>query len=226
MKRKSRVCGEYPKTLYRFFDKKEYALRFIEAGHLRAGLLSGYKKIECESRRDETEGRSHYRLREMVTSGIFSQDSSRPAVWKEEMGVGEHHGEQLNLIHLICCSRSLENLEEKKRKFGDFVVRIASPVSLAIDLDYALNGNNGEGRNLIVGASVSYSKGEILEGISDSKDCVDLAYTQKPPTFSDEHEFRFCLFDLSQHRAPIPKEDDHRYIEIGHHLKYAELIKT
>src|ERR1035438_3422427 len=34
MQRKSRVSGEYPKTLLRFFNREEYARKFIE-GHLR-----------------------------------------------------------------------------------------------------------------------------------------------------------------------------------------------
>ena len=43
MKRKSRVCGAYPQTLYRCFTKKEYAVQFVEEGKFRVGLLKGYK---------------------------------------------------------------------------------------------------------------------------------------------------------------------------------------
>lgn len=47
------ISAKYEK-LYRFFDKKEYAIQFIN-GHFRFGLLTNYKWIEDEERRNVSE---------------------------------------------------------------------------------------------------------------------------------------------------------------------------
>ena len=154
MNRKSRVCGEYPRVLYRFFSKKEYAEDFIYHGRIRAGLISGYRKIECQNRRDESEGEAHYRMPGRVILGLFAQDSSEEPTWIEEDGLKEHHVDHGNRIYLVCSSLSLGDLDQKISRFGSHIVKIHSPVALAIDIDWALNRPDGSGHFLVDGRRV------------------------------------------------------------------------
>lgn len=224
MKRRNRVCGEYPRTLYRFFKEKKYAEEFISRGKIRAGLISSYRKIECQNRRDESEGEAHYRMPGRVISCMFTRNSSEEPVCFEKDGLEEHHISHGNRIYLICSSLCLENLDQKISRFGAHIVKIHSPVSLAIDIDWSLNHPDGSGRFLVDGRRVEYSKGEILAHVEDTKEYVDLGYIQKPPSFAVEDEFRYCLIDMNTANLLKPAERDYLDFEIGHELQYAELL--
>jgi hypothetical protein len=216
MKRKSRVCGAYPQTLYRCFTKKEYAVQFVEEGKFRVGLLKGYKIIECAARRDPTEGEGVYQRAGRVVAGRFSLDPKEEPVWTEEDGVQKHHTENLNSIFPFCCSNTSADLEKMKSLFGPYAVKIVSPVSLAIEMDYFLNGDDGKsGPFLVSGKDVEYNKELLIEDGRTPEELTDLAYTQKPAKFSEEKEFRFCLMALGEKYLQSNNSTDYLTIDLG-----------
>ncbi len=219
MKRKSRACGKYPTVLYRFFDQEEYALDFVRAGILRAGALYSYKTIECKHRMDDSEGDGHYKVNGKVISGYFSQSNEEP-IWVEEEGVQERHVRNGNKIFLYCCTTSLENLECKKLKFGNFIVKIHNPSVFVKELDYSLNGLEGEGNYLIYGSNVEYNKGDLLEDDQVPEQRTDLAYIQKPSRFIIEDEFRYCLIYISS----LDLNQNEIYIKVNNTSSFAELL--
>lgn len=198
-RRKSRVCGTYPATLYRCFDKKEYAEQFVADGKFRVGLMDVYKDIECHARRDATEGIGAYGLKGPVTVGRVSRDPRIPTEWSLEDGVQKHQTETGSSVFLLCCANTSVDLPKLRHKFGQHVVKIVSPVSFAIDLDYALNGKDGtQGAFLVCGKDVEYNKGQLIEDGRTPEELTDLAYSQKPVEFEGEKEFRFCLIAMGE----------------------------
>jgi len=211
--RKSRVCGSFPRTLYRCFTKEEHALQFAKEGKVRIGLLDVYKTIECDARRDQTEGVGLYKLKEPVTSGRFSTDPSFEPEWIISDGIQQHNVEHLNPIFLLCCANISADLGLLKSRFGSYVVRIDSPVALAIEIDQALNGLDGKaGPFLVEGRNVEYNKGGLIEDGRTPEGLCDLSYVQKPDQFKDEMEFRLCIIAMGlKSRAAIK---DLSYLEL------------
>jgi hypothetical protein len=224
MKRKSRVCGEFPKVLFRFFSEEQYAVRFAKEGKLRAGLISEYRRIESSVRRDETEGSGHYLMKERVTSLRMAQDMRvAPEVITED-GIQHHYSSFGNSVFLVCCSDASVDVSLMKERFGRYMARIHSPVSLAIDLDYALNKHEGSGRFLIDGEFVEYNKGLLVNDGRRAENLTDLAFMQKPASFADEKEFRFCLVGFGEERLEHLNKDKYLDIDLGGELRYVELL--
>src|ERR1017187_10284578 len=176
MRRKFRIGGEFPLRLYRFFDKAEYANAFVD-GRFRVGNQARYHSPALGDRVDRTEGTSIY------TKGGL-----------------QHEGSYTNPTYLLCCSIPSVDVGKMRNKFGPFVVVIHNPVELAIDLDYFLKRDGTKPGVQIVGARVSYSKGNTTGfDQSEEQSLVELPLRQKPPDqgFEEECEFRYCLVDMS-----------------------------
>lgn len=224
MKRKSRVCGEFPKVLYRFFDEEQYAIQFAKEGKLRAKLISEYRRIESSVRRDETEGSGYYLMKGPVTSLRIAQDMGVAPEAITEDGIQQHHSSFGNSVFLVCCSEVSVDVDLMRGRFGFYTVRMDSPVTLAIDLDYALNGEEGFGRFLVEGALVEYNKGLLVDDGRKAENLTDLAFRQKPALFADEKEFRFCLVGLEEERLEQLNKDKYLDIDLGGKLRYVELL--
>ncbi|MCK5311804.1 MAG: hypothetical protein KAJ62_06825 [Desulfobacteraceae bacterium] len=223
-KRRDNVVGEYPLSLYRFFEKEEYALQFINEGKFRARFIEEYKKAEYDKRSDSAEGQGHYGLSGKITNVYFSKDPKIDPDYEETYGVQQHHSSIGNSIFLFCCSNSNVDIKKIKKKFGNFVVKICNPIRLARDIDFVLNGHEGLRNYLIDGKHVEYNKGEVLSKQRPSTELSDLSYTQKPKSFEDEKEFRFCLIGLGPER--LTNENDKKFIDIdiGKKLKYLKML--
>ena len=221
-RRKSRVCGEYPKALFRFFDKEEYADEFVQHGRFRISPLETYREIECEVRRDVSEGEGLYRMQGPVVSALISRDESIPPVWSEEDGIQVRHSHVAAPIFPFCCANTSADVDYLRTRFGQYVVKIESPVGLAIEIDRFLNGEDGgRGPYLVIGSNVEYNKGELITDGRAPDQLVDLAYTQKPEIFHQESEFRFCVIKLSPESGPLPPLE----IDLGGgRYTYAKLI--
>jgi hypothetical protein len=135
----------------------------------------------------------------------------------------QHSGSFTNPTHLLCCSLPSVDLGKMRAKFGRHVVLIHNPVELAIDLDYFLNGDGTKPGVQIVGAPVSYSKGNTI-GFDqhEEQSLVELPLRQKPVDqgYEEECEFRYCFVDLS--RSP---ESDFIHVNFGYSLRYCEILK-
>jgi hypothetical protein len=161
------------------------------------GSIDVYKSIECNARRDPTEGVGLYKLKGLVTSGRFSADQSVNPEWFVYEGIQEHNVEHLSPKFVLCCAGLSADLEMLRSRFGKYVIRIESPVALATEIDHALNGFDGKsGAFLVEGREVEYNKGALIDDGRTSDTLCDLAYVQKPEIFKEEKEFRFCLIAM------------------------------
>ncbi len=120
-----------------------------------------------------------------------------------------------------------------KDKFGIYIVKIDDPRKLAETInDYFIS----KGQNfLIVGCRVIYNKGQKLERKLTDNERLDMAYKQKPESFSLEREFRIiairfgepckeeCKFISGQFEQFEP---DCKFIEVslGRQLDYLSFV--
>jgi hypothetical protein len=224
MKRRSHVCGEYPLTLYRAFTEEKYARLFVDEGKFRIGLVDVYKSIECGIRRDETEGMGRYGLKGPVVSVRFSKNPTvEPECFQAE-GVQEWQTENGNSVFLLCCFKPPVALENIRSKFGPYVVKIVSPVSLAIEIDHFLNGAEGKGFFNVYGKGVEYNKGQVIDDGRKSEELTDLSYIQKPALYSEENEFRFCIVAMASEFLGSRNRKRYLDIELGGPLSYVSLL--
>jgi hypothetical protein len=160
--------GEFPDILYRAFEKFEYAQSFC-SGQIRFGSVMGYRNIEDEKRKDETEGTGHF-----VVDGVDSEVkfiSNQP--------------------YALCCHLSLESALETKH--GKYIVEINKPIWLAEELTRVIRLSSAKYFGGIEGVLVSYTKGHSVEEKPGSYERSRLTYTQKPEKFKHEKEFRFVF---------------------------------
>lgn len=158
--------GNYPDVVYRVFTEREHAQQFIN-GNIRLGNIYYYKKVECEKRRDKTEGESHVVHNGVSKYGMFATNS----------------------IYILCCHRTLSSVANSN--LGKHVVKINEPKTFAKDLTLALEQSQDKYFGGIEGCFVDYSKGKESSATLNGYEIVRLAYCQKPSDFSPEEEFRF-----------------------------------
>jgi len=163
-----RAHGEFPETLFRSFDKLEYAQQFV-SGSIRFGTVLSYKKNEDERRRDATEGTGRF-----VCEGVQSEVEFCS-----------------NVVYALCCHKSLESA--LKTNYGKYIVEIGDPLYLAEEITRTLRNLNTKHFGGIEGVSIEYTKGEAVSQKPNSYGISRLTYSQKPPCFSDDNEFRFIF---------------------------------
>jgi len=161
--------GEYPKVIYRVFDKYEYAKDFIN-GKIRFSKLSYYTGIEDIARKDITEGESH----------IIYDESKH-----------YHSRFASNSFYILCFHKTLETA--KQSKFGKYIVEINEPKNLAGKISNYLSIQSDKHFGGIEGVNIDYSFGEKISKKPTSVLMAKLTYSQKPPMFSEENEFRFIF---------------------------------
>ncbi|AGS39463.1 hypothetical protein [Cycloclasticus zancles] len=163
-----KTIGEYPKSLFRVFDKLEYAQQFLD-GYLRFGTVLGYTEIEDKGRRDQTEGTGH----------IVNEGSDTKIKFCS------------NIFYTLCCHLTLEAALETGH--GIYIVEIFNPLHLAEDITRVLRSSSAKHFGGIEGVSIQYDKGEVVEGKLSSYEKSRLTYCQKPVSYTHEEEFRFVF---------------------------------
>jgi len=163
-----KTIGEYPKNLFRVFDKLEYAQQFLD-GYLRFGTVLGYTKIDDEGRIDETEGTGHIVYEGSDTKIEFCS----------------------NIFYALCCHLTLN--AALKSGHGKYIVEIFNPLHLAEDITRILRSSSAKHFGGIEGVEIQYDKGEVVEDELSSYDKSRLTYCQKPPDYAQEEEFRFVF---------------------------------
>lgn len=193
--------SDIPKIMYRAFSEKRYARAFVEHGKLRLKRLDIYRDIEDGCRRDAAEGFGSY-------------VDNRGHQWNFEMG---------GSIYVLCCSDTQVDIRFLREKFGTYIVRINDPASLAHDIERFVNASGIRTFNGVHGRPVDYRKGSVITQELDSMQRAILSITQKPAGFAPEAEYRF--FTILSNVIPSGTGKKFLDINIGHRLRYAELIE-
>lgn len=191
-----KVCGEFPEVCYKAFNYKKYAEGFMYRGTFRLNCLGYCRNMEDESRRDSTEGYGHTKEPGIVTVGWVSPNSAEKTIWTKEQGYQESHIESGKAVFCFCTCLQDVNCDHMKDKFGKYIVKIDDPRKLAEDINDYLNSK--EQKFLVVGCRVVYNKGQKLEMKLTDNEKLDMAYKQKPESFSLEREFRIVAIKFGE----------------------------
>ncbi|MCK4888013.1 MAG: hypothetical protein KAS96_11545 [Planctomycetes bacterium] len=192
----NKVCGEFPEFCYKAFKCKEHAEDFIQQGTFRMGCQLSYKAIEDKSRCDPTEDYGHTKEPGIVTVGWVSPNPAEKTIWTREQGLQEHHSELGNPIFCFCTCLPDVDPRHMSKIFGKYIVTINDPKQLTEDInDYFISDGR---RFLIVGCKVVYNKGQKLEEKLGKNERLDMAYKQKPESFSPDCEFRIVAIKLGE----------------------------
>lgn len=225
-----KVSGYFPEFCHRAFDKEEYAKQFLDYGIFRIGCIFVYRHIECESRRDQTEGYGHTKEPGIVTTGWVSPNPTKRTIWERKQGYQEHHIESGNAFYLFCMSEPPVNLDQMRKNFGKHIVKINNPRIFAEDI---YNYFVSIGQDLLIyGCKVMYNKGQKLDRELEKNERLDLPFKQKPNSFKTDCEFRFVAIKLkelcNQECKYLDGEKDlecqYIQIKLDKRLDYAHLI--
>jgi hypothetical protein len=167
---------QIPPLLYRGFKHAQDAKQFIEYGRVRLGLMTDYRRIEDDHRRDEKEGVSNWYVENVPDLR------------------GHVTGQHINPLYLLCTSGPDTDLVYLRSKYGRYIVRINEPSRLLADLN---KYQPKPYRMKMVGKckleQVSYTKGEVLDTDPDTYEAVRLCYTQKSMQDLSDHEYRYIV---------------------------------
>ncbi len=213
--------GEFPKFVFKAFDKQAYARAFVHSGTFRIGALARYKTIEDANRQDSTEGEAHFRFHDTVTRIHFFPGSEQTYT-SEAPGTMEARSSLGNPIYMFCTSLPEVDKEYLQKRFGRFLVMIEDPMQLATDIQTAIESSGYSPIGVVRGAKVEYTKGQIVPRDLSPSEGARLSYTQKPESFSAEHEFRFVsILGGAVRSADLPEYIE---IDIGNSISYAKLL--
>lgn len=194
-----------PDFLYRAFEEEIHAIEFLERGKFRLGLLDVYKTIEEKHRRDQTEGTSNTYI-----------ETDFPDILCELGGV------DIMPKYLMCTSSSKAEGSYIRENFGKYIVKINEPMIFLNDI---FNSRPCNSEMTFVGKpkfkEVRYSKGQIQNIDPESMEAITLTYTQKPPSFKNDCEYRYIVTAL-----PCIKTKPEKYInyELNRRLNYLEIV--
>src|SRR5271167_481454 len=132
-----------PHTLLRFFDREDYARRFI-GGEIRFGLLEYYQTVEG-SRQDDMEGHASFEW------NLASRGESYQNV--------HYSGSSLNPYFIFSASHPEADSRALAEKFGQFAVRINDPSALLERIKECWKGHGWALEGCAFIAPVEYNKG-------------------------------------------------------------------
>lgn len=198
---------DIPKTLYRFFDKKEYRNQFLQ-GSVRFGRLEVYKEIEDQRKDiDEGEPRGKYKTDKLQFINI-SRETGKATGSGFKSGEVDISGYSPNSFFIVSMSDSRVDLEFLSKKFGKYAVKI-NDIEKLLDL---LNRNCKIPWKVgkIILEQVKYDKDGYLT-MEDSHLPFRYYFAQKPESFSAEYEWRVALTGSGIDE----KDEKFVFIEVG-----------
>lgn len=214
------VFGDFPPVLYRSYSEEQYARDLVDAGKLRIYPLAHYQTIEDGARRDAAEGVGRCAFPGPVESVTINADGEAVNVETVEGHIHATYN-HCNVVYLCCCSFPPSgNPNLLPKDFGRYTVAINDPAQFARDIAEALIGLPELIVTSVEGHQVRYDKGEQLEREPSNGEGFDLSFTQKPKSFSVEHEFRLVVMTGQFEVDPESYVD----IDIGRALEYVDLI--
>ena len=223
-RKKLKVHGDYPSCVYRAFDKKEYAEKFINEGRFVLGNLKKYKNMEDSLRKDKTEGEAVFRHPGIVTKVFFSKTSDESYA-VENPGYVETHYELDNPKFVLCTSLPGVDLAHMAEKFGKYIVEIDNPRQLATDITSYLETLPHKFVGGIEGCYVKYNKEHIFNNEIEGVKAVTLSYSQKPDSFKKDCEFRFVAIVKGIPSKGYEYNEERLEINLNKKLTYAKLIE-
>lgn len=180
-----------PDRLLRFIEKEEYADQFI-SGQIRFGLLDYYKKIEG-ARQDEKEGQVSF-FWDLKAPTVIIDSNTRQIIGHAESNQNiSYRGSSINPYYIVSTSHPDVNKQLLAKKFGYFIVRINDPQALLERIKVAWQQHDWALNDHVVIVPTEYNKDEVLEPNEYLIPPHEYSYCQKPPSFSDEQEFRYVL---------------------------------
>lgn len=190
---------DVPSNLLRFFAREEHALQFI-SGQIRCGLLSYYRDIEG-TRQDDKEGQTSFSWTQKAPQFQIDNQTGRLLGPTESNQNIRYRGTLLNPCYIVSTSSPDVAKDVLTDRFGHFAVLISDPLALLERIravwrnhDWALNDG-------VVIVPAEYNKDELLAANKYLRAPPHYSYSQKPPRFSMESEFRYvltCSFDVNR----------------------------
>ena len=210
----------FPNKLYKAFPSEKFARSFVE-GSIRFSTLAYYRKIEDDSRRDQSEGAGKATKNgEILVVDVKNQlIHCKPGV--ESLYVDTKADERF-----ICCFSipREDGLESLPTKFGEYYVVVHEPKSLVNDIEQAISSDVKLHQNppCLEASPVRYDKGAYIGEVSDLREIQLLGWTQKPPSYSDEREYRLQFWFSFCELIGSP---EHYAIQTKRSLSYCEIIR-
>jgi hypothetical protein len=189
-----------PKSLIRFFSKKEHALQFI-AGQIRFGLLNYYRTAEGK-RQDTEEGSVAFYWNKKAPQIVFDTETGLVVSQGESDRNIHYRGSSLNPYFILCTSQPDVDKVILAERFGEFIVHINDSRVLLERIKVAWKAHPWALGDSAFIAPVVYNKHEIIEADPYLIVPPQYAYSQKPPSFQNERESRFvikCSVDTKRH---------------------------
>jgi hypothetical protein len=191
---------DVPSNLLRFFDREEYALQFI-SGQIRCGLLSYYRGIEG-ARQDDKEGQTSFFWTRKAPQFQIDNQTGRLLGPTESNQNIRYRGSSMNPFYIISTSSPDVDKAVLTDKFGPFTVLITDPLALLERIKAVWRNHDWALNDGVVIVPANYDKDEL---VADNKYLIappHYSYSQKPPSFWMEKEFRYvltCSFDVNRH---------------------------
>jgi hypothetical protein len=201
---------DVPNNLLRFFDREEHAMQFI-SGQIRCGLLSYYRDIEG-TRQDDKEGQTSFSWAQKAPQFQIDNQTGHLLGPTESNQNIRYRSTLLNPCYIVSTSSPDVGKNILTDRFGPFTVLISDPLALLERIravwrnhDWALNDG-------VVIVPAEYNKDEVLAANKHLRAPPHYSYSQKPPMFSVEIEFRYvltCSFDVNL------RLEDHLTLDVG-----------
>lgn len=180
-----------PNRIFRAFDKSEFAEDFVEFGALRFSNVRTYKESEDSGRADRSEGFAEYEksgMRLIVDAKTLEATEVPGTVHVRVDG-----GLDATFISCFSAPKSQDPLDVPEQ-FGSYVVEVKSPEILFWQLQNCVKHHRSLSihNSILKSAFVDYDKGQRQQKTS-GKDDETLSWSQKPPRYKVEQEYRFSF---------------------------------
>lgn len=215
------VFGKVPVPLYKAFSKLEYAEEFC-SGRVRFQAIENYKSIEDETRIDMSEGvgKARYPGESMVVDLAKKTISSVPGEEKIEVATPCKNN------YIYCLSLPWGGAhDEGIEKFGEYIVKIKSPIAFLRGLSIAVRADSKLKHNppRLEASRVKYDKGGRLLLKPGRSKASRMAWSQKPALFSSEREYRLHFSAGSPYEL---SSDGVYYIDMAEKYCFCEIYRT
>jgi hypothetical protein len=205
------IDDPHPDSILRAFRRASTRDRFVDHGILRFGRLDHYKSIECNVRRDSTEGTATFDMSyEAPCRGIDDRhDTILPCPTSTITAPASFELSNPKYVSCFSVSKDVNTVG----KFGRYIVVVHQPFQLFHRIAASVAHCNRIHRLFVDCFPVRYDKGE--PGTSDSgRWSVRLPYGQKPPSFADEMEYRVAIV-ASRLPGPLRPAPDSIVVSVG-----------
>lgn len=185
--------GVLPGQLFKFYDERRYAEAFLNPGTIRLRTLDYFKRTEDATRADESEGQGSLKVQDQDLN-VLSLPSGKISSKAGELDWGVVSGDPMLIFCMSLPGVDLKALAAK----WPHVIQIHSPESFKKDFETGVAASTPKGATLlrVEYIAVQYDKGKAVLKMPDFGQSAHLAYSQKPPIFSNECEFRFvAIYD-------------------------------